>query len=73
MVLSIEEMLMYFGYMYAPTLTHQRESVITEISSANGYRNPTSPKHLLVHPWPKNRTCVTVDAKRCAHLRTTHL
>jgi hypothetical protein len=29
-------------------------SVITEVSSANGYRNPTSPKHLLVHPWPKN-------------------
>ena len=28
-------------------------SVITEISFANGYRNPTSPKHTLVHPWPK--------------------
>jgi hypothetical protein len=27
--------------------------IITAISSANGYRNPTSPKQLLVHPWPK--------------------
>jgi hypothetical protein len=43
MVLSVEETLMYFGYMYAPNLTHQGASVITEISSANGYRNPTSP------------------------------
>jgi hypothetical protein len=43
MVLSVEETLMYFGYTYAPNLTHQGASVITEISSANGYRNPTSP------------------------------
>jgi hypothetical protein len=42
-VLSVEETLMYFGYTYAPNLTHQGASVITGISSANGYRNPTSP------------------------------
>jgi hypothetical protein len=42
-VLSVEETLMYFGYTYAPNLTHQGASVITEISSANGYRNPASP------------------------------
>jgi hypothetical protein len=33
MLLSVEEKLMYFGYMYAPNLTHQGASVITEISS----------------------------------------
>jgi hypothetical protein len=42
MVLSVEETLMNFGYTYAPNLIHQGASVITEISSANGYRNPTS-------------------------------
>jgi hypothetical protein len=53
-VLSVEETLMYFGYTYAPNLTHQGASVITRISSANGYRNPTSSKHPLVHSWTKN-------------------
>jgi hypothetical protein len=53
-VLSVEETLMYFGYTYAPNLTHQGASVITRISSANGYRNPTSSKHSLVHSWTKN-------------------
>ena len=43
MVLSVEETLMYFGYTYGPKLTHQGSYVITEISSANGYRNTTSP------------------------------
>jgi hypothetical protein len=42
MVLSVEETLMNFGYPYAPNLIHQGASVITEISSANGYRNPAS-------------------------------
>jgi hypothetical protein len=42
MVLSVEETLMNFGYTYAPNLIHQGASVITEISSANGYRNPAS-------------------------------
>jgi hypothetical protein len=42
-VLSVEETLMYFGYMYHPNLTHQGASVITGISYANGYRNPSSP------------------------------
>ena len=40
--LSVEETFMNFGYMYAPNLIHQGTSVINEISSANGYRNPTS-------------------------------
>jgi hypothetical protein len=42
MVLSVEETLMNFGYTYAPNLIHQGASVITEILSANGYRNPAS-------------------------------
>jgi hypothetical protein len=33
---------MDFGYTYAPNLIHQGASVITEISSANGYKNSTS-------------------------------
>jgi hypothetical protein len=60
-VLSVEETLMYFGYTYAPNLTHQGASVITGISSANGYRNPTSSKHPLVHPWP--RKCISKGHK----------
>jgi hypothetical protein len=32
MVLSVQETLMYFSYMYAPNLTHQGESIITEIA-----------------------------------------
>jgi hypothetical protein len=39
---SIEETLMDFGYTSAPNLTHQGASVITEISSAHGYKNSTS-------------------------------
>jgi hypothetical protein len=43
MALLVEETLMYFCYTYAPTLTHQGGSVITEISSTtlhtNGYKN----------------------------------
>jgi hypothetical protein len=46
MLLSVEETLMNFGYPYAPNLIHQGASVITEISSVNGYRNPTSSKQL---------------------------
>jgi hypothetical protein len=42
MTLSVEETLMNFDYMYAPNLIHQGASVITKISSANGYKNPTS-------------------------------
>jgi hypothetical protein len=40
--LLVEETLMDFGYTYAPNLIHQGASVITEISSANGYKNSTS-------------------------------
>jgi hypothetical protein len=39
---SVEETLMDFGYTYAPNLIHQGASVITEISSAHGYKNSTS-------------------------------
>jgi hypothetical protein len=40
--LSVEETLMDFNYTYAPNLIHQGASVITEISSAHGYKNSTS-------------------------------
>jgi hypothetical protein len=39
---SVEETLMDFGYTYAPNLIHQGASVITEISSAHGYKNSAS-------------------------------
>jgi hypothetical protein len=42
MTFSVEETLMNFGYTYAPNLIHHGASVITEISSANGYKNPTT-------------------------------
>jgi hypothetical protein len=42
-LLPVEETLIYFGYMYAPNLTPQGASIITGISSTNGYRNPASP------------------------------
>jgi hypothetical protein len=35
---SVEETLMDFDYAYAPKLIHQGASVITEISSAHGYK-----------------------------------
>jgi hypothetical protein len=54
MVLSVEQTLMYFGYTYAPNLTHQGASVITKNSSTNGYRNTTSPNtYYFIHS-PKN-------------------
>jgi hypothetical protein len=39
---SVEETLMDFGYTYAPNLIHHGAFVITEISSAHGYKNSTS-------------------------------
>jgi hypothetical protein len=39
---SVEETLMDFGYTYAPNLIHREASVITEISSAHGYKNSAS-------------------------------
>jgi hypothetical protein len=39
---SVEETLIDFGYTYAPNLIHQGASVITEISSAHGYKNSAS-------------------------------
>jgi hypothetical protein len=39
---SVEETLIDFGYTYAPNLIHQGASIITEISSANGYKNSAS-------------------------------
>jgi hypothetical protein len=41
------------GYMYAPNLIHQGASVITEISSANGYKNSTSSNSYEVTHGPK--------------------
>jgi hypothetical protein len=54
MVFSVEETLMYFGYTYAPNLTHQGASIITEISSANGHSNPASPNTYSFIHGPKN-------------------
>jgi hypothetical protein len=46
----VEETLMDFGYTYAPNLIHQGASVITEISSANGYKNSTlSNSYEVIH------------------------
>ena len=53
MALSVEETLMNFGYTYAPNLIHQGASIITEISSANGYKNPTSSNSYEVTHGPK--------------------
>jgi hypothetical protein len=39
---SVEKTMTYFGYTYAPNLIHQGVSVITEISSAHGYKNSSS-------------------------------
>ena len=39
---SVEETLMDFGYTYSPNLIHQGAYVITEISSAHGYKNSAS-------------------------------
>jgi hypothetical protein len=44
---------MNFGYTYAPNLIHQGAFVITEISSANGYKNPTSSNSYEVTHGPK--------------------
>jgi hypothetical protein len=64
MALSVEETLIYFGYTYAPNLTHQGASVITEISSAtlhaNGYRNTTIP---TVISSPVARKCISKGKK----------
>jgi hypothetical protein len=51
--LLVEETLMNFGYTYAPNLIHQGASVITEISSANGYMNPASSNSYEVTHGPK--------------------
>jgi hypothetical protein len=40
--LSVEETLMNFRYTYVPNFIHQGASAITEISSANGYKNLAS-------------------------------
>jgi predicted glycosyltransferase len=44
---------MDFSYTYAPNLIHQGGSVITEILSANGYKNSTSPNSYKVTHGPK--------------------
>jgi hypothetical protein len=53
MTLSVEETLMKFGYTYAPNLIHQGASVIIEILSANGYKNPASSNSYEVTHGPK--------------------
>jgi hypothetical protein len=44
---------MYFGYTYAPNLIHQGASVITKISSANGYKNSALSNSYEVTHGPK--------------------
>ena len=44
---------MDFGYTYAPNLIDQGEYVITEILSANGYKNLASPNSYEVTHGPK--------------------
>jgi hypothetical protein len=44
---------MDFSYTYAPNLIHQGASVITEISSANGYKNSASSNSYEVTHGPK--------------------
>jgi hypothetical protein len=44
---------MDFSYTYSPNLIHQGASVITEISSANGYKNSTSSNSYEVTHGPK--------------------
>jgi hypothetical protein len=51
--LSVEETLMNLGYTYASNLIHQGESVITKISSANGYKNLASSNSYEVTHGPK--------------------
>jgi hypothetical protein len=41
-IVSVEETLMDFGHTYAPNLIHQGASIITEISSAHGYKKLAS-------------------------------
>jgi hypothetical protein len=53
MTLSVEETLIDFDYTYAPNLIHQGASIITEISSAKGYKNSTSPNSYEVIHGPK--------------------
>jgi hypothetical protein len=73
-VLSVEETLMNFGYPYAPNLIHQGASVITEILSANGYRNPASSNNYEFTHGPKlqkniskrSKTIQPVIKSRCA-------
>jgi hypothetical protein len=57
MTLSVEETLIYFGYTYAPNLTHEGASIITKILSAtfhaNGYRNTIIPTTIGSPTGPK--------------------
>jgi hypothetical protein len=53
MVLSVEETLMNFGYLYVPNLIHQGAFVITKISFANGYRNLSSSNNYEFTHGPK--------------------
>jgi hypothetical protein len=53
MTLLVEETLMNFSYTYAPNLIHQGASFITEILSANGYKNPSLSNSYEVTHGPK--------------------
>jgi predicted glycosyltransferase len=53
MTLSVEETLMNLSYTYAPNLIHQGAFVITEIFSANGYKNPALSNSYEITHGPK--------------------
>jgi hypothetical protein len=75
MALSTKETLMYFGYTYAPNLTHQGASVITEKSSAT-LQTMVEERHQfqqqLVHlqhqnPSKRHKTIYLVQKSKCAN------
>jgi hypothetical protein len=75
MALSAKETLMYFGYTYAPNLTHQGASVITEKSSAT-LHTMVEERHQfqqqLVHlqhqnPSKRHKTIHLVQKLKCAN------
>jgi hypothetical protein len=62
MALSAKETLMYFGYTYAPNLTHQGASIITEKSSAT--------LHTMVAPNLTHQGASIITRKSSATLHT---
>jgi hypothetical protein len=82
MALSTKETLMYFGYTYAPNLTHQGASVITKKSSATLHtmveerhqfqqqlvhlQHQIHQKGTKLYTWFKNYSA-QIHQRKCAH------